>query len=151
MTPKKRIQFTTLIGARPEAVWNTMLGPGSYRDWTASFEEGSYYEGSFDQGGKIRFLTPGGRGMVARIATSRPPAYLSIEHLGFVQDGIEDTTSDAVRAWAPVFENYSFREVDGATELVVELDVTADFEDYMQERWPKALVRLKELCETPDA
>lgn len=145
----KKIHFSTLISARPEAVWNAMLGPEGYREWTSEFAEGSYYEGSFDEGETIRFLTPDGQGVVARIATSRPPAYVSIEHLGVIKDGIEDTTSEAVRAWAPAHESYALREVDGATEVSIEMDVTAEFEEYMNKTWPKALARLKDLCETP--
>jgi len=145
----KKLRYTVRIGARPEAVWNAMLGPEGYRDWTSAFAEGSYYEGSFDEGAGIRFLSPGGDGMVARIATSRPPEYVSIEHLGMIRGGVEDTTSEQVRAWAPAFENYALREVDGATEVHVELDVSPEWEEFMNEAWPKALARLKSLCESP--
>jgi len=146
---KKKVHFSTLIGARPEAVWNVMLGDEGYRDWASEFAEGTYFEGSFEEGSKIRFLAPDGQGMVSRIATSRPPAYVSIEHLGFIKDGIEDTTSEAVRAWAPAYESYTLREVDGVTEVSVEMDVAPEWEEYMNETWPKALARLKNLCESP--
>ena len=145
----KKIHFSTLIGARPEAVWNVMLGPETYRDWASEFAEGCYYEGSFEEGEKIRFLSPDGQGMLSRIAASRPPAYVSIEHLGMIKDGVEDTTSESVRAWAPAYESYAFREVDGATEVTIEMDVIAEFEEYMNKTWPKALARLKDLCESP--
>lgn len=147
----KKLRYAVRIGARPEAVWNAMLGPEGYREWTSAFAEGSYYEGSFAEGATIRFLTPAGEGMVARIAVSRPPEYVSIEHLGMVRDGVEDTTSEAVRAWAPTHENYTLREVEGGTEVHVELDVLPDWEEFMNETWPKALGRLKSLCESPDA
>lgn len=145
----KKLRYSARIGARPEAVWNAMLGPEGYRDWASAFAEGTCYEGSFDEGERILFLTPGGEGMVARIAVSRPPEYVSIEHLGMIRDGVEDTTSEAVRAWAPAYENYSLREVDGATEVHVELDSAPEWEEFMNRAWPKALARLKALCETP--
>jgi hypothetical protein len=31
--------------------------------------------------------------------------------------------------------------------MVVDQDVTAEFKPYLQEAWPKALLRLKALCE----
>ena len=146
----KKIHFSTLISARPEAVWNAMLGPEGYREWTSEFAEGSYYEGSWRTGERIRFLGPGGEeGMVAEIAENRPGEFISIRHLGFVANGVEDTESEAVRAWAPAHESYALREVDGATEVSIEMDVTAEFEEYMNKTWPKALARLKDLCETP--
>ena len=52
-----------------------------------------------------------------------------------------------MRAWAPAFENYTFRSAPEGTTLVVDQDVTADFEDFMQEAWPKAFELLKDLCE----
>lgn len=86
--------------------------------------------------------------MVAVIADNRPHEYLSIQHLGFINpEGLEDTTSDAVKDWVPAFENYTFTDVEHGTELVVDQDITEEYEAYMQEAWPRALARLKTLCE----
>jgi hypothetical protein len=145
----KKIQFSARIAAPRPLVWDTLLGPETYRDWTSAFEEGSYYEGSWDEGQKIRFMAPDGKGMVARVAKNRLHEFLSLQHLGFIKDGVEDTESEAVRAWAPAYENYTFRDTGGATELTIDLDVTPDFEGYMLKTWPKALARLKDLCEAP--
>jgi hypothetical protein len=54
---------------------------------------------------------------------TRPYEYVSIEHLGMVQDGVEDTTSEAARKWTPAFENYTLKETDGKTEVLVDLDI----------------------------
>ena len=148
---KKKIGFNTFISAPVAVVWDVMLQPATYRDWASTFAEGSTYDGSWDEGAKIRFLSPDGGGMVARIAKNRRHEFISIEHLGMMKDWVEDTTSEAVRAWAPAYENYSFREVDGATELTVELDVAAEWEEYMTTAWPKALAMLKEICESRGA
>ena len=148
----KKLRFDSLISARPAVVWDVMLQPATYRDWTSAFAEGSYYEGSWDKGAKIHFLSGDGQGgMLARIAESRPYEFISIEHLGFIKDGIEDTTSEAVRGWAGAHENYAFRDAGGSTELVVELDVTTEWEDSLSRMWPKALERLKALCEARKA
>jgi hypothetical protein len=52
-----------------------------------------------------------------------------------------------VRAWAPAFENYSLSYVGLSTHLQIDIDVTPEFEEYMTKVWPKALARLKQLCE----
>ena len=150
MTPvqtKKKLRFSTTIQAPREVVWKTMLGPDSFRDWAAEFAEGSYYEGGWGQGERIRFLAPGGNGMLSRIAANRPNEFVSIEHLGLIQDGVEDTESEAVRAWRPAFENYTFSTVGDGTRVDVELDVTSDFEADMARQWPKALAKLKAISE----
>jgi uncharacterized protein YndB with AHSA1/START domain len=145
----KKIRFDTTIAAPREVVWDVMLGADTYREWTAPFAEGSYFEGSWDEGAAIRFLGPGGgEGMVAVIAKNRRHEFVSIEHRGFIKDGVEDTTSEAVRAWAPAFENYTLRSEGTGTRLEVEMDVLPDFEEYMAKTWPQALSALKALSET---
>ena len=144
--------YTTVIDAPRETVWDRMLAPATYERWTTAFAEGSRYEGSWDEGARIRFLGPeDGSGMVSMIEANRRPAFLSILHLGMLKDGVEDTTSEAVQAWVGAHENYTFSENGSGTELKVELDVAPEFKDYMNETWPKALVRLKEICEEPPA
>ncbi len=147
MPAAKRLQFTTLIEAPVSRVYALMIAPESYRNWTSAFSEGSTYEGSWDAGQQIRFLSPSGDGMVAEIAENRADEFISIRHRGFIAQGVVDTDSEAVRAWAPAYENYSFQAVPEGTRLVVDQDITEEFEGFMKETWPKALARLKALCE----
>ena len=143
----KQLHFSTLIQAPRPLVWEAMLAPDSYKRWAAEFAPDSYYEGSWQPGATIRFLIPGGSGMVSVIAENRPLEFISIKHLGMIDKGVEDTSSPAVLAWAPAFENYSFIAHGEATELRVELDIPDDWEAYMLRTWPKALAILKALCE----
>ncbi len=85
--------------------------------------------------------------MVSRIKENRKHDYISIEHLGVVQDGVEDTTSEAVKQWAGSFENYTFKEKNGSTEVLVDMDINDDFKEMFEGMWPKALQKLKELSE----
>ncbi|MCB9880600.1 MAG: SRPBCC domain-containing protein [Planctomycetes bacterium] len=142
----KRLRFIKDIPAPVATVWSTMLAPDSYEHWTAAFCEGSHYDGAWEEGERIRFLAPNGDGMVAEIAELRPREFVSIRHLGFIHGGVEDTESDAIRAWAPAYENYSFEATLGGTRLVIDQDVTEDFEAMMKDAWPKALNRLESLC-----
>jgi uncharacterized protein YndB with AHSA1/START domain len=136
-----------LIQAPRERVWETMLNSPGYEQWTAAFCEGSRFEGSWETGSTIRFLAPGGNGMVSEIAEHRPAEFVSIRHLGMIENGREDTASEAVRAWAPCYENYTFVDEGGATRVKVEMDVFGGYEAFMSETWPRALARLKALCE----
>jgi hypothetical protein len=148
MASKKRIQFTALINAPVAAVWRHVISPESYRYWSSAFAEGSHFLGSWEQGSNIRFLSPTGDGMLAEIAENRENEFISIRHLGFIANGVEDITSEAVRAWAPALENYTFVALPEGTKLVVDQDVSAEWEEYITEAWPRALVLLKELCES---
>ena len=144
----KKMHFSTFIDAPREAVWHAMLDPEPYKAWTSEFAAGSYYEGSWEQGSRIRFLGPDGTGMLAEIAENRPLERVSVRHLGMVgQGGVEDTESDEVKKWAPAYENYTLSDSGTGTLVEVEMDVTPDWETYMAEAWPKALARLKGLSE----
>jgi len=139
--------FSTRIDAPRQRVWDLMLGPETFSRWAGEFAEGSYYEGSWEAGQKIRFLTPDGRGLTAVIAENRPFETVAIRHRGIVDHGVDDTDSDAVHAWATADERYTFVDVDGGTEVRVDMDVPPDFPADMADTWPRALARLKALCE----
>ena len=146
---KKTLHFATVINAPRTVVWHTMLGPETYKKWTSAFTEGSFFEGSWDAGHRIRFLAPDGTGLVAEIVENRPYEFVSIKHIGTIKNGVEDMTSDDVRSWAPSFENYTFADAGGSTEVKVALDVAPDWEREMAALWPKALDQLKALSESP--
>lgn len=148
-----KLRFSILINAPKEKVWNTMLDDATYRQWTEAFTPGSHYIGSWNQGSKILFLGPDPKtgkisGMVSRIKENRKHEFLSIEHLGVVQDGKEDTSSEAMKGWNGALENYTFKDKDGKTEILVDMDSNEEYKQMFEETWPKALEKLKELAES---
>ena len=150
----KKLKFTVSINAPVTRIYNFMLGINSkstYEQWTSVFNPTSSYEGSWDKGSKILFVGVDEKGekggMVSRIAENIPKQFVSIQHYGLVKGGMEITEGPEVEKWANGFENYSFEENNGTTILTVDLDITDDFIDYMNQTYPKALDKLKELCE----
>ncbi|WP_429886498.1 SRPBCC family protein [Geoalkalibacter halelectricus] len=146
-----RLNFSVSIQAPREKVWTTMLADESYRQWTAVFSPGSHYVGSWVEGGKLLFLGLDDKseegGMLSRVKEYRPHEYVSIEHLGLVTKGAEDTSSEAARQWAGAQENYTFKDVGGQTEVRVEMDAVDEYRDWFEDLWPKALQKLKLLAE----
>jgi hypothetical protein len=140
-----------VINAPKEKVWKTMLSQDSYRAWTETFMPGSHYVGDWSQESKILFLAPGESGemsgMVSRIRENRLYEFISIQHLGEVHEGKEDTLSEEGRRWSGALESYTFKAIDGATQVSVETDTVDEFEEMFQNAWPKALQKLKELAE----
>lgn len=138
----KKLIFTIQIAAPRQVVWDTMLQPETYSQWTAAFCEGSYYKGSWEAGSDILFLSPSGEGMKAVIAENRPGEFVSIRHFGCVSNETVEPITE------PAFENYTFRDVEGGTELRVEMDSPDQYETMFQDMWPRALQLLKALCES---
>lgn len=143
------LNFSTFINAPKEKVWNIMLEDVTYRQWTKSFNETSYYEGDWSEGSKILFLGTDKEGkneggMFSRIAKNIPFEYVSIQHLGTLENGIEKPWEGEGEG----FENYTFIEKDGGTQLDIELTNLPDsYVEPMNEMWPKALNVLKVLAE----
>jgi hypothetical protein len=148
-----KLHFSIVINAPREKVWNTMLEDATYRIWTEAFIPGSHYIGDWNQGSKILFLGPDPKtgktsGMVSRIKENRPHEFLSIEHVGIIENGKEDTSSEAVKSWAGGLENYTLQEIGPEkTELLVDMDSSEEHKEMFQNRWPKALEKLKTLAE----
>jgi hypothetical protein len=143
----EKMAWSTTIHATKERVWRVMLEDATYREWTSEFQEGSYAVTDWKEGSKALFLSPTGDGMVSRIAVHRPNEFLSLEHLGEVKNGVELTDSEASKQWAGARENYSLREAGGGVTLTVEMDVAEQYRSYFEGTWPKALARLKQICE----
>jgi hypothetical protein len=148
----QKIHFSIVIDAPKEKVWEIMLGDQTYREWTKAFNPGSYFKGTWEEGSKILFIGPDPKtgiegGMVSRIAENIPYEFLSIEHLGLYNNGVEDTESEEAKKWFPAHENYTFKEVEGKTEVLVDMDSTEEMVEEFSKMWPKALEMLKELCE----
>ncbi|HKH63515.1 MAG TPA: SRPBCC domain-containing protein [Flavitalea sp.] len=140
-------QFRILIDAPRENVWDILWNDQSYREWTSVFSEGSRAETDWAKGSKVLFLSGSGEGMVSRIKENISNEFMSIEHLGIVKGGLEDLESNEVKQWAGALENYTLRDVNGKTELIVDMDVTDEYKDYFQNIWPKALEKVKVLAE----
>ena len=85
--------------------------------------------------------------MISRIKDNIPNRFLSIEHLGMIQNGKQITSGPEVEGWAGMLENYTFTESNGITQLSVDLDSNEEFKGYFEETWPGALLVLKKLCE----
>jgi hypothetical protein len=86
-------------------------------------------------------------GMVSEIAECIPNQFISIRHYGLLKGETEIIEGPEVEKWANGYENYTFEEYEGITTVTVDLDTADDFEDYMNQTYPNALAKLKEICE----
>ncbi len=150
----EKIQFNISVKAPANKIYDFMLGitnKSTYEEWTSLFNPTSTYEGSWDKGSKILFIGTDDKGekggMVSEIADNIPNRFVSIRHYGLLQSNVEITEGPEVEKWAGGFENYTFQESNGITTVTVDLDTSKDFVDDMNQSFPKALEKLKEMCE----
>ena len=155
----KKLQFKVSINAPVTRIYDYMLGisnKSTYEQWTSLFNPTSTYEGNWNKGSKILFIGVDEKGekggMVSRISENIPNQFVSIQHNGLVKADKEITEGPEVEKWANGFENYTFEENNGpdskrGATVTVDLDTAEEFLDYMNQTYPKALDKLKEICE----
>lgn len=147
----EKLNFEILINANASHVFQVMLEKPTYEEWTAVFSSTSTFEGSWIEGSKILFVGEDEQGqkggMVSKIERIIPNEFVSILHLGVFKNGKEDLDSPEVKDWAGAHENYTLVNQGKQTLLKVELDSNEEFASYFDGIWPKALKKLKEICE----
>jgi uncharacterized protein YndB with AHSA1/START domain len=145
------LHFNISIDAPVEKVYRTVLDEKGYAEWTAVFNPSSHFQGSWKKGSKIRFLgtdqngTMGG--MVSLIRENLPNKFISIEHRGIIKEGKVIMRGPETEEWAGGLENYTFKELNGKTLFLVDVDANHKFKSYFEHTWPKALNKLKTMCE----
>lgn len=115
------------------------------------FNPTSNFEGNWIKGNKILFTCTNHEGkregMVGVVKEISPNHYVSIQYTGLLDGEKEIFEGKELEQWAGAFENYSFKESNGFTEVTVDMDVNEEMHDYFEQTYPKALEKLKEICE----
>ncbi|MDM8001329.1 MAG: SRPBCC family protein, partial [Bacteroidota bacterium] len=147
---REMLHFETIIDNSPENIFRIMLESESYSKWTTPFNPDSRFTGSWEKGERILFhgTDADGKsgGMLCRIRENIPGKFLSIESLREVVDGKEVTGEGKGDTWKGALENYTLKPVGSKTLLLIDTDVPAEFRQYLEEAWPRALENLKALC-----
>lgn len=150
-TDMKKLHFEVSIQASAEHVYNSLIGDQTYSEWTSVFNPTSKFEGSWKKGEKILFIGTDKEGnvggMVSRIKDNVPNKFISIEHYGAIEKGVEITSGPKVDPWAGALENYTITEAGGKSVLSVDIDSNEEWTSYFNELFPKALDKLKSICE----
>jgi uncharacterized protein YndB with AHSA1/START domain len=148
---KNLMYFDIRIKSSLENVYRTLTDMEGYNAWTSVFNEASSYEGSWEKRSNILFIgtdSDGKQGgMVSRIRENIPNKFISIEHLGIYRDGREITTGPEVESWKGALENYRLTRQGVEVLVSVDMDVDPGYREYFLKTWPRALEKLKEICE----
>jgi uncharacterized protein YndB with AHSA1/START domain len=142
------LKFKIRISASPEKVWETMLHPVTYREWVNVSWPGSRFEGTWEQGQHLKFVSQNEGGTMAILDEHQPYEFSKARHIAVInRDGSLDKDSDVAKGWVGTTESYTFTEIDGVTELGVEINCQPEWEAMFKDGWPSALEKLKEISE----
>ena len=146
----EKMHFSIDIDAPRERVWRALWSDTSYPEWTSAFSPGSRAVSDWREGSKIQFLDGEGQGMESLIEKSVPNEFMSFKHLGIIQEGQVQPPDEKTREWSGNHENYTLRDRNGRTTLNVDLESPQEYKDMFNDKFPKALHRLKEIAESDE-
>jgi uncharacterized protein YndB with AHSA1/START domain len=145
------LHFEINIDAPSNKVYQTVISPTHYNQWTSPFNPTSRFEGTWEKGSDIAFRGTDENGveggMISQILENQPNRFISILHKAVIPTGSTAMTDVDMQNWAGAMENYSFVADGEKTLMVVDTDTLPSFQSYFNETWPLALQKLKEICE----
>lgn len=142
-----RLKFSIDIKAVKAKIWNALWNESSYRDWASVFSEGSYaISENWEEGSKVLFLSPDQSGIYSIIETHIPNKIMMFKHIGNVIKGKEQPIDDESKKWSGATEIYTLTEGTDTNTLTVDIDVLDEHLEFMSERLPKALEKIKNNC-----
>jgi uncharacterized protein YndB with AHSA1/START domain len=142
------LRFSIVIEAPKIKVWDVMLDAETYKQWAGAAWPGSYYEGEWKEGGTVYFFNPEKSGTKVKLLEHREYEFSLAEHISSFNNGVEDTESKTAKGWIGSKESYTFTEAGGKTTVEAVMYVTAAWHGIFMADMPKALAKLKEICET---
>lgn len=143
----ERLAWEVEIRAPKEVVWQKLWGKSSYADWTSVFDPGSHFEGEIRQGARVHLLSGSGEGMYSDIIFLKENERLIFSHIGMLENRQELPVDEDTARWSGSIEGYTLTGTPAGTRVKAEVDCTPEYIESMNEKFPKALQRLKEISE----
>ena len=141
----QKMQFSIEIEAPREKVWHTLWGDKTFRDWGSIIDEGQYMEGVLAEGNEVQFISSeNGLGVTSVIEKLIPHEYIAFKQ---VADTMDSGKQEREKEWTGGTESFELVEKNNVTNLTVNIDVPSGLEEIFQDRFPKALERVKVLAE----
>ena len=125
------LNYEILINASPHKVWRILWDPDTYTQWKQYFAPGSSMHSDWQVNGQTVFLDANGDGMISPITELEEFKRVTFQHLGMLEDGIEDLDSESVKKWSGVLEKYVLKDLNGSTKLGVELETSKQHVELM--------------------
>jgi uncharacterized protein YndB with AHSA1/START domain len=140
----KELQFSVLINAPKQKVWDTLWQDGTFREWAGIIDPGTHKVGELKEGNEIQFISGNGYGVTSLVEKLVAGEYVLLRHQADTQ---EEGKQEREKEWTGGNENYALLEKEGVTTLTAEFDVPPELEEYFRDNYPKALERVKVLAE----
>ncbi|MCO5144014.1 MAG: hypothetical protein M9962_13070 [Oligoflexia bacterium] len=144
----KILKYEVAINSSRENVWNVMIEPKTYKQWTKAFSPNSEYIGLWEQGEEMIFIDKDRGGTVAILDIVKPYELISATHIAtLTAEMLRETKGPMTESWIGTKEIYRFIEKNAQTKIEVEIHTHENYVEMFDSAWPEALRDLKKLCE----
>ncbi|MDG1334234.1 MAG: hypothetical protein P8P74_18010 [Crocinitomicaceae bacterium] len=143
-----KLTYSNEIVAPKPKIWEALWNEDNYRKWAAVFFEGSYIvANSWEEESRILFLGPDKNGIYSIIDEHIPNISIRFKHLGNFVEGKEQDLDEETKLWSGATESYSISDDKNGNHLLsIKIDVMDEHLDFMKEKLPLALQKIKEMC-----
>ncbi|MGZ5188869.1 MAG: SRPBCC domain-containing protein, partial [Kaistella sp.] len=80
----KLLEYKIQINATPDRVWEVLFTQDADRNWPSAVNEGTYFEGTWEESSVMRFLDAENNGMYNLVEENIPNQTLKMKHLGWI-------------------------------------------------------------------
>lgn len=141
----RTLTFQTPIEAPAHTVWDVLWQDATLREWAGIVDPGTCMVGELVEGATVQFNSAEGYGVTSLVAKLIPNEFILFRHKADTKDVGESRRDDQ---WTGGEESYTLTEKEGVTTLKLQFDVPEELAGVMNELYPRALNRIKELAET---
>ena len=138
----KLLVFGIEINASPDHIWEVLFTQDSQRIWDSAVNEGTYFEGNWEEGSTMKFLDPENNGMYNFVTRNSQGKELAMKHLGWILDGALSPQN-----WEDSTVTYLLEPSENGTLLKVQVNSLDEFVDFFNSKYPQNLEKVKELSE----
>src|SRR5204862_2498632 len=121
----KEMQFSVVINATKERVWDTLWQDETLREWAGIIDPGTHMVGDLKEGNEIQFISGNGYGVTSLVEKLTPGEFALLRHSA---DTKENGKQERENQWTGGKESYSLAEKDGSTTLTAAFDVQPELE-----------------------
>lgn len=139
----KLLEFKTQINAPAEKIWKVLFTQDENKNWPSAVNEGTCFEGTWEEGSVMRFLDDENNGMYNSVEKNIPNKELIMKHLGWIYDG-ELSPQD----WEDSTVTYLLESNENGTLLTGKINALDEFVDFFNSKYPSNLEKVKKLSES---
>jgi uncharacterized protein YndB with AHSA1/START domain len=147
----QNMHYSVDINATKEKVWETLWSDQTLRDWASNIDEGTYMEGTLEEGKEVNFMSASGYGVSSKVEKLIPYMHVSFRQIADIKAGANGAIEKRDKQWTGALGSYDLEENKGKVTLSVAQDVPDELVEMFKTRIPLSLERVKVLAEIKKA